>query len=135
MSSTDRESTVAWIKSGFNAGHQDILDDMVAKETKLHKEASLEQTEEHHDLSVRDEASYHSSSTSSTHRYTESFLQEKKHVQFKEGPIKEGGRKKKIGGAYDTKEEKNNKDEESINILVFDGGGMKGEIIHSIHFF
>lgn len=136
--STNRKSTVAWIKSGFNAGRRDSLDDFVAHETKLHKQASLLETEEHDDLSFRDEASYCSSSTiSSTVRYAESFLQEKKRVQFKVKTLKEArSDKKKISFAYDTKEEKNNKDEESpINILVFDGGGMKGEVIHSIHSF
>lgn len=135
--STNRKSTVAWIQKGFNAGHQDILDDMVANETKLHKQASLEETE-HEDLSfVEDEASYCSSSTvSSTVRYAESFLQEKKRVQFKVKTLKEARSDKKISFANDAKEEESNdKEEEPINILVFDGGGMKGEVTHSSHSF
>lgn len=75
--STNRKSTVAWIKSGFNAGHQDIMDDMVANETKLHKqEASPKETEQcDDDLSILDEASYGSFSDSSNRKYAEPFLQ------------------------------------------------------------
>lgn len=112
----------------FNAGHQDILDDMVAKETTLHRQASLEATDEESSSDypdIGDTGSY--SSTSTTSRYAEPFLEEKERVQF---------RVKTLGEAKESRVDSKNEEEEEeppINILVFDGGGMKGKIIQSTY--
>lgn len=199
VTTTNRESAVAWMKSGFNAGQKEIVDNMVANETKLHRQASLQKIEETDESSsdypsIGDAGSYSSTSTISryaepfleeerkrdrlsrvnslrqekrkkensskqnyeessisaclkvtghthdssfvdessssiactistagTNRDMESFLEEKKRVQLKVKTIKKA--KKKV--------ENSKMKEEPINILVFDGGGMRGEILHS----
>ena len=81
VTTTNRESAVAWMKSGFNAGQKEIVDDMVAKETKLHRQASLQKIEETDESSsdyqsIGDTGSY--SSTSTISRYAEPFLEEER---------------------------------------------------------
>ena len=128
--STNRESTVAWIKSGFNAGHQDILDDMVAKETTLQRQASLEATDEESSSNypeIGETGSY--SSTSSASRYAEPFLEERKRVQFRVNTLRQAKRNKE----NNTNQRNEEEEEPPINILVFDGGGMKGKIIQFIY--
>ena len=86
VTTTNRESAVAWMKRGFNAGQKEIVDDMVAKETKLHRQASLQKIEETDESfsdyqSIGDTGSY--SSTSTISRYAEPFLEEeRKRVQL-----------------------------------------------------
>ncbi|GFH44010.1 hypothetical protein CTEN210_00484 [Chaetoceros tenuissimus] len=81
VTTTNRESAVAWMKSGFNAGQKEIVDNMVANETKLHRQASLQKIEETDESSsdyqsIGDAGSY--SSTSTISRYAEPFLEEER---------------------------------------------------------